>query len=64
VLLDVPLFCVDFKQFIYLKLHIEAVLIARKLEVCMHSLTIELMQIDEASLFIGFGHGKRFFEVS
>lgn len=60
MLLDVPLFSVDFKQFMYLKLHTEAVSIARKLEVCKHSLTIELMQIDEALLFIGFGilHGK------
>lgn len=48
-----------------LKLHIEAVSIARKLELCKNSLTIELMQTDEALLFIVFWilHGKQFFEV-
>jgi len=37
----------------------------RKLEVCRHSLTVELIEIDEALLFIGFGilNGKQFCEV-
>jgi hypothetical protein len=47
------------------KASIEAVSIARKLEVCKHSLTVELIEIDETLLFIGFGilNGKQFCEV-
>ena len=59
------MFCVDVKQFVCLNLRIEAVSISRKLEVCKHSLTVDLIQNDEALLFIGFGilHGKRFCKV-
>jgi ABC-type cobalamin transport system ATPase subunit len=55
LLLDVPVFCVDVKQFMCLKLRTEAISIGRRLVVCDHSLTVELMQIDDALLLVGFG---------